>query len=217
MADKKISQIEFVRSYFMQRPNVVISHAQAKADLETAYLTVMGKRLEDSDRAIRKLYGDGFLQKVAKGQYMYDPENSGKREFDEFTAAEKKQILERDGYKCVVCGLGRESGLDLHIDHIKPRSLGGQGIVENGQVLCAPHNFIKKNLSQTETGKKGFIRLLELVRSTPDDPIANQLEVFLLEVLSIYEKHGINGHIRWDGSPGPTVKNAKDYPNTQEI
>jgi len=203
MAEKKISQIEFVRSYFLQRPMQIISHGQAKADLEAAYLTVMGKRLEDSDRAIRKLHGDGFLEKVAKGQYMYNPETSGKREFVEFTAAEKKVILERDGYKCVVCGLGRENGVDLHIDHIKPRSLGGQGTIENGQVLCAPHNFIKKNLSQTETGKKGFIRLLELVRSTPEDPVASQLEKFLLEVLSVYEKHGMNGHIRWDGSPVP--------------
>jgi hypothetical protein len=196
--EKKISQIEFVRSYFMQRPLVVISHAQAKADLETAYLTVMGKRLEDSDRAIRKLFGDGFLQKVAKGQYMYDPETSGKKEFNEFTQAEKDQILKRDGYKCVVCGLGRENGLDLHIDHIKPRSAGGQGIIENGQVLCAPHNFIKKNLSQTETGKKGFIRLLELVRSAPDDPMASQLESFLIDVLSVYDKHGIDSHIVWN-------------------
>ena len=198
--EKKISQIEFVRSYFLQRPLVVISHAQAKADLEAAYLTVMGKRLEDSDRAIRKLYGNGFLQKVAKGQYMYNPETSGKKEFDEFTQAEKNEILKRDGFRCVVCGLGRESGLDLHIDHIKPRSSGGQGTVENGQVLCAPHNFIKKNLSQTETGKKGFIRLLELVRTTPEDPMASQLENFLVEVLSVYDKHGIDTHIAWKDS-----------------
>jgi hypothetical protein len=197
--EKKISQIEFVRSYFLQRPMQIISHGQAKEDLETAYLTVMGKRLEDSDRAIRKLHGNGFLEKVAKGQYMYNPETSGKKVFDEFTQAEKKEILERDGYRCVVCGLGRENGLDLHIDHIKPRSLGGQGTVENG--LCAPHNFVKKNLSQTETGKKGFIRLLELVKSTPEDPVASQLEAFLVDVLSVYEKHGMNGHIRWDGSP----------------
>jgi 5-methylcytosine-specific restriction endonuclease McrA len=198
--EKKISQIEFVRSYFLQRPMVIISHTQAKADLEAAYLTVMGKRLEDSDRAIRRLHGDGFLEKVAKGQYMYNPETSGKKEFDEFTQAEKNEILKRDGYKCVVCGLGRENGLDLHIDHIKPRSLGGQGTIENGQVLCAPHNFIKKNLNQTEAGKKGFIRLLELVRSTPDDPVASQLENFLLDVLGVYENHGIDGHIPWDGN-----------------
>ena len=203
MPEKKISQIEFVRSYFLQRPMVVISHAQAKSDLENAYLTVMGKRLEDSDRAIRKLHGDGFLEKVAKGKYMYNPETSGKKAFDEFTQTEKNEIFERDGYKCVVCGLGRENGLDLHIDHIKPRSLGGQGIIENGQVLCAPHNFIKKNLSQTETGKKGFIRLLELVKTFPDDPSASQLEIFLLEVLNVYEKHGIDVHIRWDRSTVP--------------
>ena len=90
-----------------------------------------------------------------------------------------------------------------YFDHIKPRSLGDQGTIENSQALCAPHNFIKKNLSQTETGKKGFIRLLELVRTTPNDPIASQIETFLLEVLSVYEKHGMNGHIRWDGSPLP--------------
>lgn len=197
---KKISQIEFVRSYFLQRPMQVISHTKAKEDLETAYLTVMGKRLEDSDRAIRKLHGDGFLEKVAKGQYMYNPETSGKVEFDEFTSAEKKTILERDGYKCVICGLGRENGLDLHIDHIKPRSLGGQGTVENGQTLCAPHNFLKKNLSQTETGKKIFIRLLGLVQESESEPNASNLESFLIEVLKVYEKHGIDGHIHWDGS-----------------
>jgi hypothetical protein len=178
----------------------VISHAKAKADLEAAYLTIMGKRLEDSDRAIRKLHGDGFLEKVAKGQYMYNPDTSGKKEFDEFTQAEKNEILKRDGYKCVICGLGRANGLDLHIDHIKPRSLGGQGTVENGQVLCAPHNFIKKNLSQTETGKKSFIRLLELVRSSPEDTSISQLENFLLEVLHVYDKHGIDGHIHWDSN-----------------
>ena len=200
MPEKKISQIEFVRSYFLQRPMEVISHAKAKADLEAAYLTIMGKRLEDSDRAIRKLHGDGFLEKVAKGQYMYNPDTSGKKEFDEFTQAEKNEILKRDGYKCVICGLGRANGLDLHIDHIKPRSLGGQGTVANGQVLCAPHNFIKKNLSQTETGKKSFIRLLELVRSSPEDTSNSQLESFLLEVLHVYDKHGIDGHIYWNSA-----------------
>ena len=185
---------------------VIISHAQAKADLENAYLTVMGKRLEDSDRAIRKLHGDGFLEKVAKGQYMYNPDTAGKKDFNEFTQAEKNEILKRDGYKCVVCGLGRENGLDLHIDHIKPRSLGGQGTIENGQVLCAPHNFIKKNLSQTESGKKAFIRLLELVESAPDDPSASNYQDFLHDVLKVYEKHGIDEHIQWSGRSNEPIE-----------
>lgn len=211
MLEKRISQIDFVKSYFLQRPMIVISHGQAKVDLENAYLTIMGKRLEDSDRAIRKLHGDGFLEKVAKGQYMYNPETAGKKDFNEFTQADKNEILKRDGFKCVVCGQGRENGLDLHIDHIKPRSLGGQGTIENGQVLCAPHNFIKKNLSQTESGKKAFIRLLELIESAPDDPSASKYHDFLQDVLKVYEKYGIDDHIPWSGrTSGPTDGKANN-------
>lgn len=201
---KGITQLEFVRNYFLQRPMEVISHAKAKADLETAYLTVMGKRLEDSDRAIRSLHGEGFLEKVAKGQYMYNPDTAGNMDFADFTQSEKEVILKRDGYKCVICGLGRENGLDLHVDHIKPKSLGGQATIENGQTLCAPHNFIKKNLSQTETGKKSFIRMLDLVKATENDAVASKLQDFLIEVLAVYEKHGMNGHIRWEGDAPKT-------------
>ncbi len=197
MAKKKMTQSEFVKNYFMQRPLEIISHKQAKADLEGAYLTLMGKRMEDPDRAIRKLFDENFLEKVGTGRYMYDPETSGVKTFNEFSAAEKKLIMERDGFKCVICGLGRESGLTLQIDHIKPRSLGGQGIVENGQVLCSPHNYLKKNSSQTETGKRSFIRLLELVRSDPSDPASSKLEEFLIEILETYKKHGIDNHIEW--------------------
>jgi hypothetical protein len=56
-------------------------------------------------------------------------------------------------------------------------------------------------MSQTETGKKSFIRLLELVRSSPEDATTSQLENFLLEVLLVYDKHGMDGHIHWDSAP----------------
>lgn len=200
MPEKKISQIEFVRTYFMSRPMEIISHGKSKADLENAYLTVTGKRLEDSDRAIRKLHGEGFLEKIAKGQYRYNPETSGTKEFIEFSQAEKIEIFKRDGYKCVVCGLGRENGLELHVDHIKPRSSGGEGIVKNGQTLCGRHNYLKKNFTQTETGKKSFIRLLELVESTDDDPRASSLEAFINDVLDLYDKYEIDTHIDRSGN-----------------
>jgi len=178
----------------------IIGHDKSKADLESAYFTIMGKRLEDSDRAIRKLYGEGFLEKIAKGQYRYNPETSGKVDFIEFSQTEKDQILKRDDYKCVTCGLGRENGVELHVDHIKPRSSGGEGILENGQTLCGRHNYLKKNFNQTEAGKKSFIRLLELVEAHQDDPNASALEKFLKEVLDVYDKYGIDTHIDRDGS-----------------
>jgi len=198
MPKKRVSQMDFVKEYFIKNAGVEIPHSQSKKELEDAWFKATGKRMEDSDRAIRLLHGKGFLQKRGKGIYLYDPNSVQDQVWDEFTEAEKKAIFERDGYKCVTCGLGRENGLELHIDHIKPRSLGGQGTVENGQTLCSRHNFIKKNHSQTETGKKGFIRLLELVQSQKEEPESQILEAFLIDVLQLYEKHGINGHIRWN-------------------
>ncbi|KKT46043.1 MAG: HNH endonuclease domain protein [Parcubacteria group bacterium GW2011_GWC2_44_17] len=66
-------------------------------------------------------------------------------------------------------------------------------ISENGQTLCAQHNFIKKTLKQTETGKKMFIRF-ELAKSEKNE----ELKKFCVDVLETYEKHNINGHIIWE-------------------
>jgi hypothetical protein len=41
-----------------------------------------------------------------------------------------------------------------------------------------------------------------LVQSQPDDPNSSALESFLTEVLGVYDKHGIDGHINWVGNQG---------------
>ena len=136
----------------------------------------------------------GFLIKIAKGVYKYDPKKEHKRELEDFTSAQKKAIFKKDNYKCVVCGMGRKEGLELHADHIKPKDLGGEATLENGQTLCSKHNFIKKNLKQTETGKKMFIHLYELAKKENN----KELIKFCVDVLEAYEKHNINGHIVWE-------------------
>lgn len=76
--------------------------------------------------------------------------------------------------------------MEIHADHIKPRDLGGESIIENGQTLCAQHNFQKKNYNQTQTGKKMFIRLYELAKKEKD----KELQKFCNDVLMVYEEHG---------------------------
>ena len=102
-------------------------------------------------------------------------------------------IFERDSYKCVICGRGKKEGVELHADHIKAKDFGGEATIENGQTLCAQHNFMKKNFKQTETGKKMFIRLYELAKSQED----KVLQKFCSELLEVFEKNNINGHIEW--------------------
>ncbi len=72
--------------------------------------------------------------------------------------------------------------------------MGGEATIENGQTLCSQHNFIKKNLKQTETGKKMFIRLYDLAKSQNNE----ELEQFCIDILETYEKYNINGHIIWN-------------------
>jgi 5-methylcytosine-specific restriction endonuclease McrA len=113
---------------------------------------------------------------------------------EDFTTEQKKAILRRDGYKCVICGRGKKEGVELQVDHIKPKYLGGKSIIENGQTLCAQHNFIKKTLKQTETGKKMFIRLYELAKSEGNKELKN----FCAQILETYKKYNINSHIVWE-------------------
>jgi len=56
-------------------------------------------------------------------------------------------ILQRDRYKCVICGRSPAStlGIELHVDHIYPFSLGGKTHSDNLQTLCNECNIGKSN------------------------------------------------------------------------
>ncbi len=134
-----------------------------------------------------------YLIKVAKGVYKYEPDFIVKKELEDFTPSQKEAIMKRDDYKCVICGRGEKNGVELQVDHIKPKDLGGTNSIDNGETLCAQHNFQKKNYKQTESGKRYFIRLYEAAKSNED----KNLEDFCAQILEVYEKNGVNGHIVW--------------------
>ena len=52
-------------------------------------------------------------------------------------------------------------------------------------------DFIKQ--FKKKTGKKMFIRMLEIAKKSNEKDLIK----FLEEVLSVYEKYDINGHIIW--------------------
>jgi len=62
----------------------------------------------------------------------------------------KVQVLIRDGNKCRLCGI-TIVGKNIHFDHIKPWSKGGETTLENLQVLCDVHNLAKGNLDYDPT------------------------------------------------------------------
>jgi len=171
MKKQKKSISDLIKEYFKNHPDQDLPHGPVVDWVEEQYLKLYGKKPRDTWRGIRHLHEEGFLIKVKKGIYRYDPLFVKKRDLEDFTPEQKEAILKRDGYKCVICGRGKKDGIELHVDHIKPRYLGGKSTIENGQTLCAQHNFIKKTLKQTETGKKMFIRLYELAKKEGEEKL----------------------------------------------
>ena len=190
---KTITQAELVIEYFMMHPNRNIEHPEVVDWVTKEYQERTGKVFRDPDRAIRKLAQQGKLIKLSKGVYKYDPDLITNPKLEDFTPAQREQIFKRDDYRCVICGKGHHDGVEIQADHIKPKDLGGKAIIENGQTLCATHNFRKKNFKQTETGKKMFIHLYELSKTVGD----HEMREFCRNILEIFEEHNINDHIEW--------------------
>jgi hypothetical protein len=188
------SQQDLLMEYFKKNPKRNIAHPEIVDWAVAEWQKRTGKVFRDPDRGIRKLSQEGLLIKVGKGVYRYDPDFVANRDLEDFTEAQKQEIMKRDNYRCVVCGRGVANGVELQVDHIKPKDLGGKSTIENGETLCAQHNFQKKNYKQTESGKRFFIRLYEAAKANND----KQLQDFCRQLLEVYEKNNVNGHIIWE-------------------
>lgn len=55
------------------------------------------------------------------------------------------QILQRDGFRCKLCGRSAADGVKLHVDHIIPIAKGGKTVPENLQTLCDKCNWGKSD------------------------------------------------------------------------
>lgn len=69
---------------------------------------------------------------------------------EDFSAEDERFVFERDGYRCVDCGMTNDEHLErwnqrLHLDHIKPLSKGYALTRENAQLLCRKCNSSKRD------------------------------------------------------------------------
>ena len=177
--------------YFLDRPGKEVHHDDVVPWVIGMYQTRLGKACRDPDRAIRKLHDMGLLIKVSKGVYCFDPAQIINNELYDFDETTKVAVKDRDGWKCVICGKGLADGVELQVDHIKPRSKGGDGSLDNGQTLCGSHNYRKKDLDQISLGADMFKRLKKLSeRDIQTNPEAAKVADFCSRVLEVYVDFG---------------------------
>jgi len=190
-----------IMEYFKKHPKQDLEHGPVVDWVEEQYLKLYGKKPRDTWRGIRRLHQEGILIKVRKGIYRYNPDMVQRKELYEFPPKVKEEIFKRDGYKCVVCNRGRNDRVELCADHILSKDKSGTNTIDNGQTLCAEHNLLKKNYSQTEAGKKYFIKLYKQAISQGDKKMVE----FCEQVFDVYNKHHVNTHI---ARPARRIKDA---------
>lgn len=71
--------------------------------------------------------------------------------YNQFWNIRRDQVLERDGYKCRMCG----SGNSLSVDHIKARGAGGTDEMENLRSLCCRCHETRTNYAHIWKGMNG--------------------------------------------------------------
>ena len=183
---------DLIMEYFKKHSNEDLPHGPVVDYVESRYLKLYGKKPRDTWRQIRKFHQEGILIKVTKGIYRYDPGYVKETELFDFPPNVREEIFRRDNYKCIVCGRGREDGVEICADHRLPRDKGGTNTIENGQTLCMEHNLMKKNYSQTEAGKRFVIKIYEQAVANSDEKMIK----FCQEIFDVYNKFKINSHIK---------------------
>lgn len=182
---------DLVIEYFLNHEGQTVKQADMATWVQDEYRKIYGTPCQDPWREARKLYQEGMLIKEKKGYYKCDSSKAGQKDLPEFSAEIKEQIFRRDNYRCVVCGRGRADGVEIHADHIKPLDKGGTNTLENGQTLSSEHNLLKKNYSQTEAGKRYFIRLYEQAVARGDKAMID----FCRQIFDVYNHHQVDRHI----------------------
>jgi len=81
----------------------------------------------------------------------------------------RHEVMERDGYRCVYCGLGPPDGVKLHIDHRIPQSRGGRTTMVNLATAC----------EQCNLGKSNLLRPSDIAGALGRDPTAEELATIM--------------------------------------
>ena len=112
--------------------------------------------------------------------------------FDIFSEKQKQEIFSRDKFCCVLCG---ESDIseNLRIGIITNQDKCGTRNISNGITLCPTHYSESISLTPIGASKKMFKNLCKKSKQIKDEQTNN----FCKEVLKVFEKNNVNGHIEW--------------------
>ena len=89
MSKKEFTQMDVLKEFYIENPNRDIPHKEVVDWSVEKWRELTGDVFRDPDRGIRSLYEKGFLTKVKKGVYKYDPNSVVDNKLEDFTENKK--------------------------------------------------------------------------------------------------------------------------------
>lgn len=111
-----------------------------------------GSPMPDKDRALKSYMKQYWRQQQGKGftnyRMMADDQFYKSTKWREL----RHVALVNSGARCTLCGASAKDGIQLHVDHIKPRSKYPELALDldNLQILCEDCNLGKSNVDDTD-------------------------------------------------------------------
>jgi hypothetical protein len=160
MTKDESNHVSFTLEWFKRNSGIKFTNEELKTLLPIAFFSTTGFRMADPTRAARALVKQGVVKRTPKGVdqvFWYEPGVINQAE--RFDDNEKVAILERDGFRCVVCKKGVDDGVKVSVGYAKSLQRGGTLNIENGRTLCEIHLWIIQTAQESEEGKKNWRRL----------------------------------------------------------
>ena len=83
-------------------------------------------------------------------------------------------IMNRDEFRCVICGASAKEGAHLHVDHIIPIAKGGKSVPSNLRTLCERCNIGKSDKIETSPPKQATPKQNTPKQDTPKQDTPKQ-------------------------------------------
>jgi ATP adenylyltransferase len=147
--DKDPTQLEYFSEVVKNMVGHVLTKRRRVAEKNGDKYRLIGAETLSDDQV--KILVDLCEKKLAefektRGDSVWSHRRRGHRPI---SGSVRYQVLSRAKYRCELCGIPADEK-NIEVDHIHPKSLGGQDDLSNFQALCYSCNSAKRNTDNTD-------------------------------------------------------------------